>query len=199
MQGQARTRLMIVAFAWAGMSSPIFGGGPDLANPVVVDADIRHVDGCIIITTTDNSFEDGEAAGYWAGIRMGDDVPVTYFQIVDNQHFDQGTITVFTFAQDMEGGNSKWWYYTECQHFDIFPPLPPPPPLKIEETAMVSNGVFKIVVSGAAGQDCTLLVSTNLVDWESLPTIVLDDGVLQFNDSAINTSPFRAYRIRTGD
>ncbi len=149
------------------------------------------------VTTSDTGIEnDGLATGYWAGIRMGDDVPVTYFQIVSNRHTQQENITVFPFAENMEGGSSKWWYFTECQHFSLYPPQPEPVPVEIQWTRLAIRGISQFDVTGAGEWPCTMQVSSDLNNWESLATTVRAGGLLQFADSATNSPPLRFYRLR---
>lgn len=190
--------LLVLATACASVAGPEVGEAPDLEHPLATDLDIRHVAGNTIYTTSNTGIEDdGLAAGCWLGIRKGDDVPVTYFQIVSNRYTQQENITEFTFAEDMEG-TSKWWYYTECQHVSLYPPLPQPAPIEIQWTKLATKSASQFVVTGAGDLPCAVQVTTTLADWQSLPTSRGEGGLLQFI-AASNPPPFRAFRIRAGD
>jgi alpha-tubulin suppressor-like RCC1 family protein len=76
----------------------------------------------------------------------------------------------------------------------------PPIQFSIAPTAtLVTNGVFQTRLTGLSGAGpVTILVSTNLVNWQPVFTNPPTAGSFDFTDSTITNSPLRYYRAMEG-
>jgi hypothetical protein len=180
---------------WIGASRPCAGeGGPDVANTVLADADIYDVDGSDLITVIDPFFEDDSLVGYWLAIRRYEDLPIQYYRIISIEHFDQWNISVFTVAEDLEGGGTPWWYFTESQHFSILAPLCEED-VAIRNLERLSDGMFEFEIEGAENALCVVQCSNDLIAWQTVATVETEDGRLEFEDPVPANGAFRAYRV----
>ncbi len=59
-----------------------------------------------------------------------------------------------------------------------------------------SNGQFNFIVSGSTGYNYAIEQSTNFSNWTTLRTLTNVSGEVQFSDTNLPVSPFRAYRAR---
>ncbi|HRX87044.1 MAG TPA: hypothetical protein P5572_18625 [Phycisphaerae bacterium] len=98
-------------------------GGPDPNQVVLNDADIWHVSGGDIFTVIPDPFPDNSLIGDWIAVRRYVDLPIEYYQIIGNMYYEQGDLSVFTVAENIEG-DGVWWKYYERRFFDILAPVP---------------------------------------------------------------------------
>jgi hypothetical protein len=78
-------------------------------------------------------------------------------------------------------------------HFVVVPPLVS---IQTVGTGLESSGVFRIRFEGALGVDWILQTSTNLVDWSSLATNPVLNGLIDFVDDQATNYSLRFYRVR---
>jgi RHS repeat-associated protein len=58
------------------------------------------------------------------------------------------------------------------------------------------GGPFELTIKGAAGSTNVVQVSTNLIEWSDLTTIINTNGSIQLSDPASKTLPARYYRVK---
>jgi hypothetical protein len=70
------------------------------------------------------------------------------------------------------------------------------PPL-ITLVALLPNGNLQMTFTGQPNNECRVLESTNLVDWQTVATLTNLTGAAQFTDPSISNVPYRFYRVVT--
>ena len=100
--------------------------------------------------------------------------------------------TTNVFAVMVAGGTPS---LSATQSFTVtVNPLPAP----VVTSAAWSNGQFNLQVSGQAGPDYEMQVSTNLVDWRMVWMTNSPAMPFQWADTNAGTPPLQFYRIKTG-
>jgi hypothetical protein len=69
-----------------------------------------------------------------------------------------------------------------------------PPPLQFNNATMLPDGQLQFDVSGGMGQSYTVQVSTNLVDWITLMTVLITNVPQTIVDVTATNCPSRYYR-----
>lgn len=78
-------------------------------------------------------------------------------------------------------------------HFVVVPPLVS---IQAVGTGLESSGAFRVRFEGVAGVDWILQASTNLVEWSSLATNPILNGLIDFVDDQATNYSLRFYRVR---
>lgn len=78
----------------------------------------------------------------------------------------------------------------------VFRLAPPSPPL-FDSPKLFSDGSCRFWITGPAGQNCRVDVSTNLKDWRALTNFTSSGGAVQVIDSSASTDTQRFYRAAT--
>ncbi len=71
-----------------------------------------------------------------------------------------------------------------------------PPPLQFHSTIVQPDGQVELAFSGGIGQDYSIQVSTNLVDWITVSTVTITNNPQLLLDSSATNFPTRFYRAR---
>lgn len=183
--------LALVLAAGTAWAAP---GDPDLSNPVLVDAQIRYIDGGQLLSILPDPFPDNSLVGHWIAVRVYVDLPIQYFRIVSNEHFDQWNISVFEVAEDLASvGGRNWWYYDEAFLFTIYAPQPEPP--QVMSMSLGAGGTYALAVDEEIDHPCTIEASTDMQTWQPIAVAVPEDGMLHFTDPAAPTVRSRLYRV----
>jgi hypothetical protein len=68
-------------------------------------------------------------------------------------------------------------------------------PMRFLSAVRKPNGTFQMAASAMLGRSCFLEASTNLLDWESVASVVPTNAPVLFNDPALSTGQ-RFYRLK---
>ena len=83
------------------------------------------------------------------------------------------------------GGDQGIWEIT-------FPAIAKP--ARLDAPALQADGSFRFSVSGEAGGNYEISVSTNLLDWLSLTNLLAPNNLFPFSDPTATNFPLRFYR-----
>ena len=75
---------------------------------------------------------------------------------------------------------------------------PPPVPLTLKTHLLETNRLAALILQGPSSPQCTLLVSTNLIDWQALYSVSLANGSNELHESTQQMSR-RFYQLRIED
>ncbi len=83
----------------------------------------------------------------------------------------------------------------QCRFFRITPDLAVTPVIDRDSTARLAGGEFQFQLTVPASQQATIWTSTNLMDWESMQSVIVTDGKAQFVDPNASGYARRFYRV----
>ena len=76
--------------------------------------------------------------------------------------------------------------------------LLPPAPSQFSSAAVAVDQSLQFTLTGEPGATYLIQTSTNLVDWETLSTLVLTNGSTLFNAGAVTNDAQRYFRAQLG-
>jgi hypothetical protein len=182
-----------------GLSSLNSGGGPNVFDTTEHTAgETVFLVGRYDFTTTPNTIAlwiNPSSATFGAASE-----PATGF-IQTNPMTDGLSIDRFNMRQNTASSVPAAMHWDELRFGNTWADVTPvalPIAVTLTDVEKLGDGAFQFAYTNGSGQDCTVHVSTNLIDWTSVgPATQVSPGWYQFTDTTATNFPRRFYQLRS--